>query len=184
MIERTDIERIVGASVRDREGGDLGVVRLVYADHDSGRPEWAVVTGSGAERFVPLFPSTYADGEIVVPVSSAAVSASPGFDPDAGHLSGDDEAELYAHYGYAPDGTALVEPEAADDSDAADKPAIGESDAEDAHPAEVIALDTDIEASQGYLTEEQRDERADARTSVAGRHRRDATDIGSGPGEG
>ena len=103
MIDRADTALVEGAQLHDASGALIGVAHRVYVDHDSGRPEWAVVEVLGSERFVPLFPATLEPDGVRVPVDGALVASAPPFDPDAGHLSEADETALYDHYGLLAD---------------------------------------------------------------------------------
>jgi hypothetical protein len=85
--------------VLDSLGAAVGPVLAVYRGGDSQHPAWvAVDTGDGA-RFVPLRTAEDVAGGVRVPFTTDTIVQAPFFDPDAGNLSAEDEAELYEHYG-------------------------------------------------------------------------------------
>src|SRR4051812_10775075 len=96
-----EITRLRGATLVDRDGGKIGSIDEIYADQDTGRPEWmAVRTGLFGTRltFVPLAEAQTTGDEVRVPYEKAQVKDAPNVDPD-GELSQDEEGRLYAHYG-------------------------------------------------------------------------------------
>ncbi|OMQ14697.1 photosystem reaction center subunit H [Modestobacter sp. VKM Ac-2676] len=102
MITEQDIHTVIGTTAVDADGDKLGKVGQVYLDDSTGRPEWATVsTGlfGTSETFVPLADAQLADGALRVPYQKAKVKDAPRMDADAGHLSPDEEAELYRYYG-------------------------------------------------------------------------------------
>ncbi|NHC13896.1 hypothetical protein [Motilibacter deserti] len=101
-------EIVPGVTVRDEDGGVVGAVRLVYADDETRRPEWVVIDLEEGARFVPVFPAVVRDGEVHVPFSAATIASAPYFDPDAGHLFRQNEADLYDHYDLPYDRTAIL----------------------------------------------------------------------------
>ena len=101
-------EIVPGVTLRDADGTAVGAVRLVYADDETRRPEWVVVDIAEGSRFVPVFPAEVRAGEVHVPFTSATIAAAPYFDPDAGHLFRQNEADLYDHYDMPYDRTAIL----------------------------------------------------------------------------
>ncbi|MGY1843769.1 DUF2382 domain-containing protein [Modestobacter sp. SYSU DS0875] len=102
MITEQDIQTVIGTTAVDADGDKLGKVGQVYLDDQTGRPEWATVsTGlfGTSETFVPLAEAQLADGALRVPYQKAKVKDAPRMDADSGHLSPDEEAELYRYYG-------------------------------------------------------------------------------------
>ncbi|MQA35331.1 DUF2382 domain-containing protein [Modestobacter roseus] len=111
MITEQDIHTVIGTNAVDADGDKLGKVGQVYLDDQTGRPEWATVsTGmfGTSETFVPLADAQLADGALRVPYQKAKVKDAPRMDADAGHLSPEEEAELYRYYGVAT-GTGTVD---------------------------------------------------------------------------
>jgi uncharacterized protein (TIGR02271 family) len=101
MIGTETISRVIGQDVYDESGEKIGSASEVYLDDDSGQPEWVTVkTGlfGTKESFVPIRDADLADNGLRVPVSKAKVKDAPKIDTD-GHLSPEEEQELYRYYG-------------------------------------------------------------------------------------
>jgi sporulation protein YlmC with PRC-barrel domain len=101
-----DVPNWRGRDVIDQNGYAVGVISDIYADEVTGRPEWAVVkTGLFSHRvtFVPLSQASLHGLRVQVPYHQSHIHDAPNIDPD-GHLSADEEARLYQHYGldYSP----------------------------------------------------------------------------------
>lgn len=115
MISTSDLTRVIGSKVVDSLGKTIGTAREVYLDDATGRPEWVTVsTGflGTAEAFVPLAGAELTDDTLLLPFEGSTVKGAPR--PDAaGHLTPADEAELYRHYGIAPDMFAVQDVPAA-----------------------------------------------------------------------
>ena len=106
MISTQDISRIIGTNALDSDGSKLGKIGQVYLDDETGRPEWATVsTGlfGTSETFVPLAQAEITGDTLRVPYDKARVKDAPRIDTDQGHLSPDEEAELYRYYGVTGD---------------------------------------------------------------------------------
>ena len=91
----------LGRVMVDRDSNKIGEVVDIYLDHETGRPEWAVVrTGLFGMRstFVPLADAREVGDELQVPHQRLQVKEAPNIEPD-GQLSEAEEAELYRHYG-------------------------------------------------------------------------------------
>jgi uncharacterized protein (TIGR02271 family) len=102
MITTQDVNRIIGTNAVDNDGSKIGKIGQVYLDDQSGRPEWATVsTGlfGTQESFVPLAQAEISGDTLRVPYEKARVKDAPRVDVDSGHLSPDEEAELYRYYG-------------------------------------------------------------------------------------
>jgi uncharacterized protein (TIGR02271 family) len=100
MIGTDTINRVIGQDVYDASGEKIGSASEVYLDDESGRPEWVTVkTGlfGTKESFVPIRDADLTDDGIRVPVSKDQVKDAPKIDAD-GHLSPQDEQELYRYY--------------------------------------------------------------------------------------
>ena len=101
MIDQNSVTAMSGATVRDTSGDKIGKVSQVYLDDETGQPEWVTVrTGlfGGKDSFVPLSGADLQGDELVITVDKQTVSGAPQVDED-GHLSEQDEAELYRYYG-------------------------------------------------------------------------------------
>jgi len=101
MIDQASVPSLMGSTVRDNTGDKIGKVGQVYLDDTTGQPEWVTVkTGlfGTKETFVPLAAAHVEGDELVVDVPKDRVSDAPRIDED-GHLSEEQETELYAYYG-------------------------------------------------------------------------------------
>ncbi|MGZ4567373.1 MAG: DUF2382 domain-containing protein [Blastococcus sp.] len=101
MIATDTIDRVIGRDVYDETGDKIGSASEVYLDDETGQPEWVTVrTGlfGTKESFVPIRDADLTDDGVRVPVSKARVKDAPKIDTD-GHLSPQEEQELYRYYG-------------------------------------------------------------------------------------
>ena len=101
MIGTEAISRVIGKDVYDQSGDKIGSASEVYLDDESGQPEWVTVrTGlfGTKESFVPIRNADLTDDGVRVPVSKERVKDAPKIDTD-GHLSPQEEEELYRYYG-------------------------------------------------------------------------------------
>src|SRR3954452_9504508 len=101
MIGTETISRVIGKDVYDTSGQKIGSASEVYLDDESGQPEWVTVrTGlfGTKESFVPIRDADLTDQGARVSVSKAKVKDAPKVDTD-GHLSPQEEEELYRYYG-------------------------------------------------------------------------------------
>jgi uncharacterized protein (TIGR02271 family) len=97
-----DVTAWVGHTLVDRDGDKIGKVSEIYMDEDTGQPEWiAVNTGRFGSRisFVPLAGATARGDDLQIDFTEEQVKDSPNAEAD-GRLSQDEEARLYAHYGF------------------------------------------------------------------------------------
>jgi uncharacterized protein (TIGR02271 family) len=102
MIDNNQIEQVIGQSVYGTDGDKLGKVGQVYLDDETDKPEWATVqTGlfGTKESFVPLAQAEFTDDGLTVPYTKDHVKDAPNVEVEQGHLSQDEEAQLYRHYG-------------------------------------------------------------------------------------
>jgi uncharacterized protein (TIGR02271 family) len=107
MIGTDTISRVIGQDVYDESGEKIGSAAEVYLDDETGQPEWVTVrTGlfGTRESFVPIRDADLTDDGVRVPVSKDRVKDAPKIDTD-GHLSPQEEQELYGYYGLG-NGTA------------------------------------------------------------------------------
>ena len=101
MIGTDTISRVIGQDVYDESGEKIGSAAEVYLDDETGQPEWVTVrTGlfGTKESFVPIRDADLTDDGVRVPVSKDQVKDAPKIDTD-GHLSPQEEQELYRYYG-------------------------------------------------------------------------------------
>ncbi|SOC51980.1 conserved domain-containing protein [Blastococcus aggregatus] len=107
MIGTETLDRVIGKDVYDESGQKIGSAGEVYLDDETGQPEWVTVrTGmfGTKESFVPIRDADLTDDGLRVPVSKARVKDAPKIDTD-GHLSPQEEQELYRYYGMGAGGT-------------------------------------------------------------------------------
>jgi uncharacterized protein (TIGR02271 family) len=100
----------------DRDGGRIGRIDAIYLDDQTGQPEWALVnTGLFGTKssFVPLAQATQSDQDVRVSYDKQLVKDAPRVDPD-GHLSEDEERQLWRHYGLDYDRTTRRRPTSRD----------------------------------------------------------------------
>jgi uncharacterized protein (TIGR02271 family) len=107
MIGTETLDRVIGKDVYDESGQKIGSAGEVYLDDETGQPEWVTVrTGlfGTKESFVPIRDADLTDDGLRVPVSKDRVKDAPKIDTD-GHLSPQEEQELYRYYGMGAGGT-------------------------------------------------------------------------------
>ena len=97
----------IGRTVYDRSGDKVGSITDIFYDDRTGRPEWLTVsTGwfGTKEQFVPISGSTAYGDDIRVDYDTQLVKDAPSIDTGDAHLSEDEEARLYSHYGFGTEG--------------------------------------------------------------------------------
>ena len=90
-----------GATMVARDGDKVGTIESIYVDDQTGEPEWALVnTGLFGTRstFVPIAQASASGDQVQVPFEKQLIKDAPNMDPD-GHLSEQEEQELWRHYG-------------------------------------------------------------------------------------
>ena len=101
-VQQARISEFIDRTVFDSNGDKVGTVNDVYFDQDTDQPEWlAVSTGMFGTKtsFVPIAGAGFDnDNNVVISYDKATVKDAPRAEPD-GHLSDDEERQLYAHYG-------------------------------------------------------------------------------------
>jgi uncharacterized protein (TIGR02271 family) len=101
MIDERNVTQVIGSTALTSSGDKLGSVGEVYLDDETGRPEWATVrTGlfGTKQAFVPLAEADLVGGDLRLPYDKDRVKNAPHIDTD-GHLSPEEESELYRYYG-------------------------------------------------------------------------------------
>lgn len=101
MLDRDQINSVVDAEVYGSDGERIGDVKQVYTNDETGQPEWLTVsTGlfGTKETFVPLSEANLSGDRVTVPFDKAFVKDAPNVDAD-GHLSPEEEQQLYSYYG-------------------------------------------------------------------------------------
>lgn len=101
MIAHEQLNDVIGSTAYDSDGDKIGKIGNVYYDDDTDQPKWLTVhTGlfGGNETFVPVQGSDLAgDGRVTMPYDKAMVKGAPNVSED-GHLSPEEEQELYRYY--------------------------------------------------------------------------------------
>jgi uncharacterized protein (TIGR02271 family) len=96
-----DVQDWNGRNLVGSDGSKIGKIDAIYLDDHSGEPEWALVnTGLFGTRssFVPISGASASGDGVNVPFDKDKVKGAPSIDED-GHLSPQEEAELYRYYG-------------------------------------------------------------------------------------
>jgi len=102
MISTDQIQNVIGQDVIGQDGDKIGKVGQVFLDDVTGEPEWVTVqTGmfGTKETFVPIAQGDVSAEGLKVPYRKETVKDAPRVDAEQGHLSQDEEAELYRDYG-------------------------------------------------------------------------------------
>ncbi len=102
MIDSNEIQQITGRTVYDSDNDKIGKAGQVYLDDETGQPEWVTVnTGlfGTNESFVPLREASLTEDGVSVPYTKDKVKDAPNVDPDAGHITPEEEQHLYEYYG-------------------------------------------------------------------------------------
>lgn len=104
MFRTEDVQTLVtgGGHVIADDGAKIGSIGQVYLDDETSQPEW-VTTKTGlfgaGESFVPLRDATLSGNDIRVPFDKNTVKDAPRIESSDGHLSENEEAQLYRYYG-------------------------------------------------------------------------------------
>src|SRR5215216_2639899 len=101
MVDVDTVRSWQGRTMVDRDGDRIGNIDAIYVDDQTGEPEWVLVnTGFFGTRstFVPIAQATARGDQVQVPYEKQLVKDAPNMDPD-GHLSEQEEQELWRHYG-------------------------------------------------------------------------------------
>ncbi len=108
METNSSYEGWVGTDAYDVNGDKIGGIDAIYYDDQTGRPEWlAVRTGFFGlnTSFVPIAGGTVRDGTLHLPYMKDQVKDAPNVAP-SGHLTAEEERDLFDHYGFAWDAPA------------------------------------------------------------------------------
>ena len=104
MVSTNEVQQLLqgGGNVVSSDGSKIGSIGQVYLDDQTSQPEW-VTTNTGlfgtSETFVPLANATVSGNDVVVPFDKDKVKDAPRVGDSDGHLSEQEEAELYRYYG-------------------------------------------------------------------------------------
>lgn len=109
MVNTQELQDLLasGGTVLDSSGSKIGKIEQAFLDDSTSEPEWVTVkTGmfGGAETFVPLKGARISGDDVTVVFSKDKVKDAPRVEGAEGHLSSEEEAELYRYYGqdYSP----------------------------------------------------------------------------------
>lgn len=101
MPEMTEVHEWHGRTVVGSDGEKIGKLSEIYEDRETGKPEWATVSGGlfgTRSNFVPLADASAAGKDVRVSVTKDQVKDAPGVETD-GELSEQEEQRLFEHYG-------------------------------------------------------------------------------------
>ncbi|MGN6522302.1 MAG: DUF2382 domain-containing protein [Actinomycetes bacterium] len=102
MIRTEDLSTVMGSTLYASDGDKIGKIGQVFLDDETGQPEFATVnTGffGSNESYVPLAEASTTGDGVTVPYSKNQIKDAPNVNPADGHLSQDQEQELYSYYG-------------------------------------------------------------------------------------
>jgi uncharacterized protein (TIGR02271 family) len=174
MISEQQISQIIGTTAYDADGDKLGKVSEVYLDDETGRPEWATVnTGlfGTKETFVPLAQADLAGDQLRFPYDKAKIKNAPKIDTD-GHLSPQEEQELYRYYGLG-DGTDTTVTDTTTTTGTAGMAGVAGTAGRTDHTGEpgVVGRDTSGPTTDNAMTRSEERLNVGTRTEEAGRAR-------------
>jgi len=101
MIGENQVQNLIGATAYDPSGDKIGKIGQIYYDDESNQPKWATVsTGlfGTNETFVPVQGAEFVGDRVTLAYDKATVKAAPKIAED-GHLSPQEEQQLYRYYG-------------------------------------------------------------------------------------
>jgi hypothetical protein len=145
MITVQDMEGLLfaGGDVVGDDGKKIGSLGQLFLDARTGNPAWVTVTTGlfgKAESFVPMAGAELHGKELHVPYGKDLVKHAPRIESAEGHLSPDEERDLYRHYGLLHD-----EPDVSLDSHDA-RQVDGPVERTDAHAAALTPTPTNAPA--------------------------------------
>lgn len=159
MISSAEIQDLLntgGGTVVGQDGENIGKVGQVYLDDQTGEPEWVTVsTGlfGTNESFVPLAQSSLSGDELRVPYDKSKVKDAPQIDSNSdGHITQDQEAELYRYYGLdSPNITDHTDSSAERSDTVYDQDAHGQRVPTEAHGTAEVTTDEAMTRSEEQL---------------------------------
>jgi len=102
MFTQEQAGTVMGGTLYGTGGDKIGRIGQVFVDDSTGQPEWVTVhTGlfGSNESFVPIANAELNGNDLTVPFSKDQIKGAPNVDPAGGHLSEQEEEELYRYYG-------------------------------------------------------------------------------------
>jgi len=101
MITQEQLDTVVGSTAYDKDGDKVGKIGALYYDDATNEPSWLTVhTGlfGTKETFVPVQGAEVSGDRLTLQYDKAMVKDAPSVDED-GHLSPQEEEQLYRYYG-------------------------------------------------------------------------------------
>ena len=101
MITQEQLDTVVGSTAYDNDGDKVGKISGLYYDDATNEPSWLTVhTGlfGTKETFIPVQGAEVTGDRVILQYDKATVKGAPNVDED-GHLSPQEEEQLYRYYG-------------------------------------------------------------------------------------
>ena len=101
MITQEQLDTVVGSTAYDKDGDKVGKIGGLYYDDATSEPSWLTVhTGlfGTKETFIPVQGAEVTGDRVILQYDKATVKGAPNVDED-GHLSPQEEEQLYRYYG-------------------------------------------------------------------------------------
>jgi uncharacterized protein (TIGR02271 family) len=101
MITQEQLDAVVGSTAYDKDGDKVGKIGGLYYDDATNEPSWLTVhTGlfGTKETFIPVQGVEVTGDRVILQYDKATVKDAPNVDED-GHLSPQEEEQLYRYYG-------------------------------------------------------------------------------------
>jgi len=102
MFTQDQARTVIGGTLYGAGNEKIGKIGQIFVDDETGRPEWVTVhTGlfGTNESFVPVADGALSDDGLTVPFGKDQIKDAPNVDPEGGHLSEQEEDQLYTYYG-------------------------------------------------------------------------------------
>lgn len=102
MLSDDQLQQAIGSTAYGSNGEKIGKVGQIYLDDSTGQPEWATLnTGllGTSESFVPLSDASFSGDRLTLSYTKEKVKDSPNVSDSDGHLTPEQERELYEYYG-------------------------------------------------------------------------------------
>jgi uncharacterized protein (TIGR02271 family) len=101
MTTQDQLRTLVGTTAYDQSGDKIGKIGAVYYDDNTDQPKWVTVhTGlfGTNETFVPIQGADFSGDRVTLAYEKAQVKDAPNISED-GHLTPQEEEQLYRYYG-------------------------------------------------------------------------------------
>ena len=168
MPEMTDAYEWHGRTMVGPDGEKIGTISEIYEDAETGKPEWATVSGGlfgTKSNFVPLAGASPQGEDVRAIATKEQVKDAPGVENDR-ELSESEERRLFEHYGvpYTTEGstTAQGQPHSGEDTLA---------DRSDADRSDRVGRDTSGPTTDDAMTRSEEELRVGTRQQETGRVR-------------